>query len=132
MNRSPAFFPGIDGRSSRARRLRNVYSDVIAAVGCGSHPNTLQIQLCRRVSTLVILLEDMECEVAAQANGTGGSADPGLTDRYIRGTGALARVLRSLASQARPNGEDEVTLEKYLATKASAKSRKTLDANSEL
>ena len=129
MNRSPAFFPGIDGRSSRARRLRSVYADVVAAVGGGANPNTLQIQLCRRVSTLIVLLEDMESKVASKGNGTGGDGDPDLADRYIRASGALMRVLRSLGLEvAVERGEgDVVTLQDWLASKARKSRRKTLN-----
>ena len=76
----------VDGRSAAARRWRDLYAALMAAVG---KPVTeAQRQLVRRAVTLAILAERSEAALSR-----GESIDTG---GYIRVSGALSRVLRTL------------------------------------
>ena len=127
-NGSALFLGEVDGRSASARRWRDLYEDLTGALGGEGVLSTVHIQLCRRSVTLAVLLEDMESAIATKGNGTGGNCDPDLADRYIKASGALLRVLRSLGLDVtvQPGEDDVLSLEAYLSAKARKSHRKTL------
>lgn len=86
-----AILPGVDGRSTWIRRLRDLMLLHIEDLGGEDTISEAQRSLIRRVSTLEVELERMEAEFANE-----GAADPKALDLYQRTTGNLRRVLETL------------------------------------
>ena len=82
--------PGVDGRSTWARRLRDLTKLHLRDLGC---PRSVSVNLLiRRVAVLTVELERLESKFA-----NAGGADPSELDLYQRTVGSLRRLLASLS-----------------------------------
>lgn len=82
--------PGVDGRSTWARRLRDVIQALSADLGTDDLSEADR-SVIRRAATLTVELERMEEAFAAK-----GAADPDEIDLYGRTAGNLRRLLESV------------------------------------
>lgn len=81
---------GVDSRTRRGRRFRDILDDLVAEHGCVSESDLAR---CRAAATMMIAMED----IAAQAV-RGESVDPALTARLA---GRTNRALDALGARAR-------------------------------
>lgn len=81
---------GVDARSRRGRRFRDVLDDLITEHGCVSESD---IARCRAAAALMLAVEDM---AAAAVNGE--TSDPAITARCAT---RLNRILNDLAARQR-------------------------------
>jgi hypothetical protein len=86
--------PGIDGRSTWARRFRDVIEALTVDAGGPDALGEAERSLIRRTAALTVELERMEEAFAAA-----GAADPDTLDLYGRTSGNLRRLLESLGLQ---------------------------------
>lgn len=87
----------VDGRTSWARRLRDLVALHLADLGGEGAVSEAEKSLIRRAATLTVELERMEVQFA-----TDGSADPDALDLYSRTAGNLRRLLEATGLQRRP------------------------------
>lgn len=85
----PTVLPGADGRSTWARRLRDLVE--IHVDYLGGRVSHSQLLVIRRAATLTVELERLESKFA-----TTGAADARELDLYQRTAGSLRRLLESL------------------------------------
>jgi hypothetical protein len=102
---------GIDGRSSRGRRLRDVMHQLTADLGGPDAVTVTQGMLIKQAAALTLVVEDMQARVV-----NGEAVDP--TD-LTRLTGSLTRVLSKLGirEKAKPKAP---TLREIAAARAAA------------
>jgi hypothetical protein len=92
-----AALPGVDGRSTWVRRLRDLIESHTSDLGGEEAVTEAQRSIIRRVATLTVELERMEVEFAAA-----GSAQPDQLDLYQRTANSLRRLLEAIGLQRRP------------------------------
>jgi hypothetical protein len=103
-----AFLPkGHDGRSAWVRRCKDIIAEHTADKGGQSNISAGEASIIRRISALTTELEILESRFA-KANGNATTSD---LDLYIRGSGALRRLLETIGldRRARVVGEDYIT-----------------------
>jgi len=88
-----ALLPGVDGRSSWARRCRDVLVQHLSDI---PEATAAERSIIRRASVLTVELERLEVQFA-QA----GEADPETLDLYARTAGNLRRLLEAVGLQRR-------------------------------
>jgi hypothetical protein len=88
--------PGVDGRSERSRRLRDLIETHVSDMGGEAAISEAQRSLARRCSTIEIQLEQLEARFA-----TDGEASARDLDLYGRLSGHLRRMLESLGIERR-------------------------------
>lgn len=88
--------PGVDGRSTWVRRLRDLVALHIADLGGDDLISEAERSLVRRAATMTVELERMEAVFAVK-----GEADPKDLELYQRTAGNLRRILESLGLQRR-------------------------------
>jgi hypothetical protein len=105
---------GVDGRSTWARRFRDVLELHVSDLGGEQAISEAERSIVRRASTLTVELERMEAQFA-----TAGEADAAELDAYQRVSNTLRRLLEAVGLRRRPR---DVTpnLERYLAGRAAA------------
>jgi hypothetical protein len=108
-----AVLPGVDGRSTWVRRLRDLISLHLADLGGEDAVSEAERSICRRAATLTVELERLEASFAV-ADG----AQPDQLDLYQRTANSLRRLLESVGLKRRPR--DVTTLQEYLTQKAAA------------
>jgi len=108
-----ATLPGVDGRSSWVRRLRDLMALHLSDLGGEAAVSEAEKSIIRRAATLTVELERLEL-VFAKA----GEASASELDLYQRTAGKLRRLLESLGLGKRVI-DLTPSLPKYLATKKS-------------
>jgi hypothetical protein len=109
--------PGVDGRSTRGRRLRDLSSLHIADLGGEDAISEAERSIVRRAATLTVELERMEAAFA-----TAGEAKPADLDLYQRTAGNLRRLLEAVGLDRRQRNVTP-TIAEYAAQKAAEKAR---------
>jgi hypothetical protein len=88
--------PGVDGRSTWVRRLRDLISLHLSDLGGDDAVSEAERSIIRRASTLTVELERMELGFA-----TAGEALPDQLDLYQRTANSLRRLLEAVGLQRR-------------------------------
>jgi hypothetical protein len=94
-NRAAAL-PGVDGRSTWVRRLRDLIDLYQADLGGEDAVSEAERSIIRRIATLTIELERMEVDFASA-----GEAKPDQLDLYQRTANSLRRLLEAIGLQRR-------------------------------
>lgn len=94
-NRS-AVLPGLDGRSSWSRRLRDLISLHVSDLGGDDVVSEAERSIVRRIATLTVELERLESVFAVA-----GEARAAQLDLYQRTAGNLRRLLESIGLERR-------------------------------
>jgi hypothetical protein len=92
-----AILPGVDGRTSWARRLRDVMVLHLDDLGGPANVSEAERSIIRRIATMTVELERMESGFA-QA----GAATASDLDLYQRTAGNLRRLLEAVGLKRRP------------------------------
>jgi hypothetical protein len=92
-----AILPGVDGRSTWVRRLRDLMGLHLADLGGSDHVSEAERSIIRRAATLTVELERLELKFA-----TAGEADPFDLELYQRTANSLRRLLEAVGIQRRP------------------------------
>lgn len=110
-----AVLPGVDGRSTWARRLRDLIEIHLTDLGGLEAVSQAQHSIVRRAATLTVELERLEAKFA-----NAGAAEPGELDLYQRTAGNLRRLLESVGLERKARN---VTpgLREYLSTRGPAR-----------
>jgi hypothetical protein len=106
-----AVLPGIDGRSTWSRRLRDLISLHLSDLGGEDSVSEAEKSIVRRAATLTVELERLE-----QAFALAGEAEPAQIDLYQRTANSLRRLLESVGLERRAK-DLTPSLEQYLAMK---------------
>jgi hypothetical protein len=114
MSNGSAVLPGVDGRSTWARRLRDLISLHLSDLGGDGAVSEAEKSIVRRVATLTVELERMESVFALA-----GEALPEQIDLYQRTANSLRRLLESVGLERRAKNVTP-TLAQYLESKAAA------------
>lgn len=107
--------PGVDGRSTWVRRLRDLITVHIEDLGGEDSISEAERSLVRRAATMTVELERMEAVFAVR-----GEADPKDLELYQRTAGNLRRILESLGLQRRQR-DITPTISEYAARRAAEK-----------
>ncbi len=91
-----AVLPGVDGRSTWVRRLRDLITLHLADLGGDDAVSEAERSIIRRVATLTVELERLEAVFAVA-----GEASPDQLDLYQRTAGNLRRLLEAVGLQRR-------------------------------
>jgi len=107
-----AVLPGVDGRSTWVRRLRDLISLHVADLGGDGAISEAERSIVRRACTMTVELERLEAKFA-----TDGEATAQELDLYQRTAGNLRRLLESVGLERRAR---DVTppLRDYIASRA--------------
>lgn len=92
-----AVLPGVDGRSTWVRRLRDLIEQHVSDLGGDLAVSESERSLVRRAATLTVELERLEARFAVA-----GEASAADLDLYQRTAGNLRRLLESLGLKRRP------------------------------
>jgi hypothetical protein len=114
MSNGSAVLPGVDGRSTWARRLRDLISLHLSDLGGDGAVSEAEKSIVRRVATLTVELERMESVFALA-----GEALPEQIGLYQRTANSLRRLLESVGLERRAKNVTP-TLAQYLESKAAA------------
>lgn len=109
-----AVLPGVDGRSTWVRRLRDLQALHIADLGGDANVSEAERSIVRRAATLTVELERMEAAFA-----TAGEAKPSDLGTYVTTTNALRRLLADLGLD-RKASKGLPSLSAYVASKKAA------------
>jgi hypothetical protein len=112
-----ALLPGIDGRSTWSRRLKEVIAGSVDTLGGIDNISAHEASLIRRAATLTVQLEMLEARFAA-ANERNESVDPSDLDLYARVVAHLRRTLEAVGLRRRARDVTPPTPEAYFAHKA--------------
>jgi hypothetical protein len=112
----------VDGRSTWARRLRDLIDLHVGDLGGSDAISAAQKSIVRRACTLTVELERLEARFALA-----GEADADDLDLYQRTAGNLRRLLESLGLE-RKQRDVTPTLSAYLAGKAREKAQASISA----
>ena len=110
-----AILPGVDGRSTWVRRLRDLQALHIADLGGEANISEAERSIVRRAATLTVELERMEAVFA-----TAGEAKATDLDLYQRTAGNLRRLLESIGLEKRQRNITP-TIAQYAASRAAAR-----------
>jgi hypothetical protein len=91
-----AVLPGVDGRSTWVRRLRDLIALHLSDLGGDDAVSEAERSIVRRVATLTVELERMESGFALA-----GEALPGQIDLYQRTANSLRRLLEAIGLERR-------------------------------
>jgi hypothetical protein len=91
-----AVLPGVDGRSTWVRRLRDLMGLHLSDLGGDDAVSEAERSIIRRVATLTVELERMEAGFAVA-----GEAQPDQLDLYQRTANSLRRLLEAIGVQRR-------------------------------
>lgn len=89
--------PGVDNRTERMRRLRDLIGQHVADLGGEDQVTSAEMAIIRRACTLMVELELLEVRFAEA-----GEASADQLDLHSRVSGNLRRLLESLGLQRRP------------------------------
>lgn len=107
--------PGVDGRSTWVRRLRDLIGLHVSDLGGEDAISEAERSIVRRAATLTVELERMEATFA-----TAGEAKPSDLDLYQRTAGNLRRLLEAVGLERRQRNVTP-TISEYAARKAAEK-----------
>lgn len=110
-----AILPGVDGRSTWVRRLRDLQALHIADLGGETNVSEAERSIVRRAATLTVELERMESVFAVA-----GEAKASDLDLYQRTAGNLRRLLESVGLERRQRNVTP-TIAQYAASRAAAR-----------
>src|ERR1035437_6070752 len=102
--------PGVDGRSTWARRLRDLIALHLSDLGGDDAVSEAERSIIRRVAALTVELERMEAVFAVA-----GEASPEQIDLYQRTANSLRRLLEAVGLHRRAR-DVTPTLSEYLAS----------------
>jgi hypothetical protein len=108
-----AVLPGVDGRSTWARRLRDLMALHLSDLGGDDAVSEAERSIVRRAATLTVELERIELGFALA-----GEARPEQVDLYQRVANSLRRLLESVGLERR--AKPIPTLQEHLASLALA------------
>jgi hypothetical protein len=91
-----ALLPGVDGRSTWVRRLRDLIALHLSDLGGDDAVSEAERSIVRRIATLTVELERMEGGFALA-----GEALPGQIDLYQRTANSLRRLLEAIGLERR-------------------------------
>ena len=91
MSNGSAVLPGVDGRSTWARRFRDLIALHSADMGGSEYVTAAEASIIRRAATITVELERLELRFA-----TDEEADPATLDQYQRAANSLRRLLESV------------------------------------
>jgi hypothetical protein len=91
-----AVLPGVDGRSTWVRRLRDLMGLHLSDLGGDDAVSEAERSIIRRVATLTVELERLEAGFAVA-----GKAQPDQLDLYQRTANSLRRLLEAIGLQRR-------------------------------
>jgi hypothetical protein len=89
--------PGVDGRSTWVRRLRDLIGLHLSDLGGDDAVSEAERSIIRRVATLTVELERMEAGFAVA-----GEAQPDQLELYQRTANSLRRLLEAIGVRRRP------------------------------
>jgi hypothetical protein len=89
--------PGVDGRSTWVRRLRDLIGLHMADLGGEENTSEAERSIIRRAATLTVELERLELRFAKA-----GETSPEQIDLYQRTANSLRRLLEAVGLQRRP------------------------------
>ena len=112
LSNRPAMVAGVDGRSTWARRLRDLIALHTADLGGPEGVSAAEASIIRRASTLTVELERLEARFAKD-----GEADPATLDQYQRTANSLRRLLEAVGLKRRPR-DVTPSIDEYLQAKA--------------
>lgn len=92
-----ALLPNVDGRSTWARRLRDVMELHLDDLGGEAMVSEAERSIVRRIATLTVEMERLEAEFA-----NAGGAKAADLDLYQRTSGNLRRLLEAIGMKRRP------------------------------
>ena len=101
-----AVLPGVDGRSTWVRRLRDLIALHLSDLGGDDAVSEAERSIVRRIATLTVELERMEGGFALA-----GEALPGQIDLYQRTANSLRRLLEAIGLERRQRDVTTPTLE---------------------
>jgi hypothetical protein len=110
-----AVLPGVDGRSTWVRRLRDLVSLHLNDLGGDDAVSEAERSIVRRVATLTVELERMEAGFAMA-----GEALPEQLDLYQRTAGNLRRLLEAIGLERRSRNVTRSVAEYVADTAADA------------
>jgi hypothetical protein len=110
-----AVLPGVDGRSTWVRRLRDLISLHLSDLGGDDAVSEAERSIVRRVATLTVELERLELVFALA-----GEAKPEQIDLYQRTANSLRRLLESIGIKRVPR-DVTPSVDAYLAHVAAEK-----------
>lgn len=108
-----AILPGVDGRSTWVRRLRDVCAAHVADLGGPDMISEAERSIIRRVGTMTVELERLEAKFAQAGEATAKDLD-----LYQRTAGNLRRLLEAIGIGRRQ--KDITDLDAYLKAKSEA------------
>ena len=88
--------PGVDGRSTWVRRLRDLIGLYLSDLGGDDAVSEAERSIIRRIATLTVELERMEADFAVA-----GEARPDQLDLYQRTANSLRRLLEAIGLRRR-------------------------------
>ena len=106
-----AILPGVDGRSTWVRRLRDLIGLHLSDLGGDGAVSEAERSIVRRAATLTVELERLEAVFAVA-----GEAQADQLDLYQRTANSLRRLLESVGIERRPR-DVTPTLSQYLPSR---------------
>jgi hypothetical protein len=97
MTNGSIVLPGVDGRSTWARRLRDLIALHVSDMGGDDAISTAELSIIRRAATLTVELERLEAKFA-----TAGQAEAGELALYTTTSNTLKRLLEAVGLRRRP------------------------------
>ena len=108
-----AVLPGVDGRSTWVRRLRDLMALHIADLGGDGAISEAERSIVRRAATLTVELERLELGFA-----TDGESSAAQLDLYQRTANSLRRLLESVGLKRRARDITPPNVDQYLSHQA--------------
>jgi hypothetical protein len=110
---------GIDLRGAWARRFRDIFELHISDLGGVEAVSEAEQSICRRMATLTVELERLECRLVKQE-----APDDRLLDLYQRVSNTLRRLLESVGLERRQRDvTPDLDLHAYIATQNAARGK---------
>src|SRR5262245_27698100 len=97
MTNGSTVLPGVDGRSTWVRRLRDLIGLNVADLGGEGAGSAAELSIVRRAATLTVELERLEAKFA-----TAGQAEAGELALYTTTSNTLKRLLEAVGLRRRP------------------------------
>ena len=112
LTNNAAALPGLDGRNTWSRRLRDLIALHTADLGGKDVVSTAEASIIRRAACITIELERLELRFAMDK-----ATDAAVLDQYQRAANSLRRLLESVGLKRRLKDVSQ-TLSSYLEGKA--------------
>ena len=112
-----ALLPGVDGRSTWVRRLRDLIGLHLSDLGGEDNASEAEKSILRRAATLTVELERLELKFA-----TAGEASAADLDLYQRVSNTMRRHLEAVGLERRPR-DISPDIQQYAALRATERAR---------